>query len=178
MMAIQQRNKNGTIKSDYGDSRDGRYCPSCDVFYPKTNFYKDQRGTDGLTRRCKQCHSSKSYISRKRRPYFKNERYESMRQWMLAKKYGLTLEEFRSLLNKQKGKCKICGAISNQWWTNEFNGGLHIDHHHLCGGVRGLLCSRCNTAIGLMSEDPDILKKAIKYLKGNSCCKDEPLGKA
>ena len=42
---------------------------------------------------------------------------------------------------------------------------LHIDHDHKTGKVRGLLCHGCNTAIGLMKDDVNILTKAIEYLK-------------
>ncbi|MBA3757125.1 MAG: endonuclease VII domain-containing protein [Nitrosomonas sp.] len=174
-MAIQKRNSNGTIKSDYGDTINRRYCPGCDKLYPFSHFYKDARGINGLTRRCKDCHSSKSYVSRRKRPNLVSERYVSRRKWILLKKYNLTLEEFEILLNKQMRSCKICGKNTEDWWTNKTNGGLHIDHHHECGRVRGLLCSGCNTAIGLMSEDPEILKKAIKYLKKSTCCEVIPI---
>jgi hypothetical protein len=169
-MTIQQRNKNGTIKSDYGDAPDQRYCPGCNSYYPPENFYKDVRGTDGLTRRCKQCHSRKSYASRKKRPALKSERYESLRKWILVKKYNTSIEEFKTLLREQNGVCKICGRKQIKWWSNESNGGLSIDHHHFCGGVRGLLCSDCNTAIGLLKEDIKNFEQAIESLRDSTCC--------
>lgn len=173
-MAIQQRNIDGTIKSDYGDTSEKRYCPSCDSFFPLDNFHKDARGTLGLTRRCKQCHSGKSYQSRIKRPNLRSERYESMRKWMLDSKYNLTVEDFERLLKQQRGLCKICGTKPEKWWSNEANGGLSIDHHHACGKVRGLLCSNCNTAIGLLGENDKNLKRAIKYLKMSVCCEGAP----
>lgn len=169
-MAIQKRNPNGTIKSDYGDSVDKRFCPECKTFYPKANFYKDARGTDGLTRRCKQCHARKSYKSRMKRPGITSERYASMRKWTLYKKYGLTDEEFEGLLNEQEGKCKICGESTTAWWTGKANGGLTVDHHHECGKVRGLLCSHCNAALGYFKDDIQRLEMAIIYLKNVRCC--------
>ncbi len=171
-MAIQQRNSDGTIKSDYGDTDDERYCPECKKSYSVLNFYKDSRGVNGLTRRCKECHSKRSYQSRKKRPRLKSERYENLRRWRLAKKYNMTTEEFSALLKKQRGKCRICGTKSEHWWTNEFNGGLHIDHHHGCGSVRGLLCSDCNTALGLLKENEKLFIQAAKYLKNSRCCEE------
>jgi hypothetical protein len=110
-----------------------------------------------------------------KRPEIKSERYESLRKWMLNKKYKLTPEEYKRILDEQKGVCKICGKKQEKWWVSELNGGLSIDHHHSCGRVRGLLCSNCNTAIGLLCEDTKIMRRAIQYIK-NSCCDDATIG--
>ena len=66
-----------------------------------------------------------------------------------------TLSELDAVYDAAAGKCQICGV----------GGKLHLDHCHNTGRIRGLLCMRCNTAIGRMNDDPDLLKKAIAYLE-------------
>lgn len=73
-------------------------------------------------------------------------------------KYGLSREQYRRMLQHQQGRCHIC--------INEFDNIPCIDHCHVSGNVRGLLCNPCNTAIGLMKDDPDIMASAISYLGG------------
>ena len=67
---------------------------------------------------------------------------------------------YLQLLDKQKGCCAICGLHEL-----EHNGKLHVDHNHETGKVRGLLCTRCNTALGKFKESPTILESAVKYLE-------------
>ena len=72
--------------------------------------------------------------------------------------YGLEPKEYDELLSKQNNVCAICGEKPK-------TKSLHVDHCHTTGSVRGLLCHGCNTAIGLLKEDKDIMQKAIKYLE-------------
>ncbi len=57
--------------------------------------------------------------------------------------------------NEVKGPCKICGRIDL----------MHIDHDHISGTIRGLLCVKCNTGLGQFNEDPDLMTRATEYLK-------------
>lgn len=78
-------------------------------------------------------------------------------------KYGLTPEAYEDLLKLQNGVCAICDKeenMSNQYSKRR----LVVDHCHTTGRIRGLLCGRCNAAIGLMFEDITFLQKAVKYL--------------
>jgi hypothetical protein len=78
-------------------------------------------------------------------------------------KYGLTVDELDCLIDEQGGKCAICRqpppGVSGTAAT------LHVDHCHATGRVRALLCSKCNTAIGLMSDSPSLLRSAAQYLE-------------
>lgn len=74
--------------------------------------------------------------------------------------YGLTLEQFASMQSDQKGLCLIC---DNPFGDNPKN--MHIDHCHSTGKVRGLLCHSCNIGLGKFKDDPELLTKAIEYLK-------------
>lgn len=76
--------------------------------------------------------------------------------------YGITPEVFQEMYDSQDGKCAICdSAIA---WETDNRNSLHVDHDHSTGWVRGLLCGRCNLAIGQFEDDPDLLTKAIEYL--------------
>lgn len=71
-------------------------------------------------------------------------------------KYGLTREQYESMVKKQKGRCKICREIMNR---------ICIDHNHENNDVRDLLCSHCNTAIGLIKESISTAESMIAYFK-------------
>jgi len=66
------------------------------------------------------------------------------------------------LLNKQGGGCAICGAIANKSGKR-----LPVDHCHNTGKNRGILCDKCNRGVGLMNDDPTLLRKAIAYLESH-----------
>lgn len=81
-------------------------------------------------------------------------------------KYGLTETDFKKLLIKQDNRCAICGVVPDSK-TSRSQDGFHIDHSHVSGRVRGLLCGKCNTGIGMLKESEEILLSAIKYLQNN-----------
>ena len=74
----------------------------------------------------------------------------------LLRVYNLTLKKFEKMIEKQNNKCAIC----NVYMDKPF-----VDHCHKTGKVRGLLCHKCNTALGLFKDDLLIVKSAVKYLK-------------
>ena len=78
-------------------------------------------------------------------------------------RFGITEEQFLSMLEEQEGVCGICGGPE----TDKIKGKakrLAIDHDHETGEVRGLLCSKCNRAIGLLEDNVDRLHAAIRWL--------------
>jgi len=74
----------------------------------------------------------------------------------LQYKYGLSIEEYTKLLEIQNGKCAIC--------ENNIKDELVVDHNHLTGKVRGLLCSRCNRFVGYVENFYLLIPKIKKYL--------------
>lgn len=74
-------------------------------------------------------------------------------------RYGITLEEYEKMFASQKGCCAICGSHQS-----ELKKSLHIDHCHESKKIRGLLCQKCNSFLGLAHDNVDLLKSAIKYL--------------
>lgn len=71
--------------------------------------------------------------------------------------YGLTVEQYEEMNKNQNGFCYICGKLPNRR--------LDVDHNHETGKVRKLLCSSCNTLIGLSGESIEVLTKIISYLQ-------------
>jgi hypothetical protein len=74
----------------------------------------------------------------------------------LFKTYGITVEEYTAMLDKQDGVCAICKKPDSKR--------LSVDHSHQSGKVRGLLCTKCNTALGKFDDSVDLLNTAITYL--------------
>jgi hypothetical protein len=76
----------------------------------------------------------------------------------------MTPEEYEVLFVSQNGLCAICRKPETRI-VNGVLARLAVDHNHNTGKNRELLCSRCNTAIGLLDENPEILAAAGGYLK-------------
>ena len=73
-----------------------------------------------------------------------------------ASRYGLTLAELRTLLVRSGGRCELCGTEPDK---------LVVDHDHLTERVLGVLCSACNVGMGLLHDDPNLLRKAVAYIE-------------
>jgi hypothetical protein len=95
------------------------------------------------------------------RDYYTRNKAEILKR-QRARKYGLSADEFEAMLATQGGCCAICGSDSAGRKDHE---ALSVDHCHATGKVRGLLCSKCNTAIGLLNDDPRALLNAAAYLE-------------
>jgi hypothetical protein len=89
---------------------------------------------------------------------YRTENRDRIRAQKRKYAYGLNDPEYRALLKNQRGRCAICRKPPGVR-------GLHVDHDHATRKVRGLLCSKCNTGIGLLQHSPALLTKAVAYLK-------------
>jgi hypothetical protein len=94
-----------------------------------------------------------------RRRYADNP--DRQRMYHRRYKYGLEPEDFNALLLFQGRKCGLCGTRR----PGTKHGQWCVDHDHKTGKVRGLLCKRCNSAIGLLDDDLGRVDKAKSYLK-------------
>lgn len=89
---------------------------------------------------------------------------ERQRRASLKWEHGISLVEYEEMSELQGGKCAIC---------HRGHGGscrgrrLYVDHDHKTGKIRGLLCSYCNSALGMAFDDPTILRKAAEYLENH-----------
>ena len=101
--------------------------------------------------------SSKEYM---RRYYQENK--DRQRHLAFQKRYGITLNEYNDMREEQGNSCALCGIHEDNLTKK-----LHVDHCHETSIIRGLLCHACNTGIGLLNDDPDLLSKAIGYLNAN-----------
>ena len=110
--------------------------------------------------RCRQClrENSAKYKAQNREKHLAGAR-ERARTYGRWRKFGLTKEQYLVLAAKHGGMCGIC--------NEEELGGkqLAIDHDHVTGKVRGLLCQKCNTALGYMRDSPELLRTAAVYLE-------------
>lgn len=79
------------------------------------------------------------------------------RKGALKYQYGISLDDYQKFFDDQNGACKIC--------KKQFLKPLHVDHNHVNGKIRGLLCGRCNKAIGLFDDQPEICREAASYLE-------------
>ena len=83
----------------------------------------------------------------------------------IQRRYGITLEYFFTLYNRQDGKCAICKTqLPSLYSPGKERRKMMIDHDHNTNTVRGILCFRCNSGIGLFDDNPDVLLQASKYL--------------
>ena len=83
----------------------------------------------------------------------------------LKRKFGISIDEYEAILKKQNGVCAICRNPETRPQPSGKPRRLAVDHCHKTGRVRGLLCSNCNTAIGLLNDDPDLITEAAIYLE-------------
>lgn len=145
-------------------------CTKCNKIKPEEDFYF-RSGRQKNERRCicKTCHYVQSsawyqkniqnvkhhYRTVTKLKYDKNLRRENH----LAKSYGITIGEYKSLLSSQNHKCLICGI-------DDSISSLKIDHCHSTGAIRGLLCDLCNRGLGMFKDNKYNLERAIDYLSG------------
>ena len=80
---------------------------------------------------------------------------------LTLRKYGIDLVTYEAMFAAQGGLCAICRRPFAQRRAKHF----HVDHDHVSGRVRGLLCAECNTALGLFSDDPSRLERGAEYLR-------------
>jgi hypothetical protein len=79
-------------------------------------------------------------------------------------RYGISQEKYVALVEAQNNVCAICKKAETYLKTDGSIRNLSVDHSHVSGKVRGLLCANCNKALGLFSDSKNILEEAIAYL--------------
>ena len=98
---------------------------------------------------CRSCFN----LKKNSRPGLKNQQFRKR----LKNTYKISEEEYFSILENQKNKCAIC--------DKDISEKRHLDHCHITGEVRGLLCPKCNWGLGKFKDDKTLIEKAIKYLE-------------
>ena len=141
-------------------------CVKCGKDKKLADFYKDSKLKNGYTSYCKDCHKIYNKLWREKNTYWKQrlKDYKKTPAGQLTtlktrvKKFGITVEDYYELKEKQNGRCAICGG------KDVANRDLAIDHNHQTGTVRGLLCVHCNCLLGNAKDDIYTLQCAIDYL--------------
>lgn len=133
-------------------------CGRCRTFKPVIEFSRASATKDGRYGYCKPCSTKAN-----REWYLKNRpaRKRQRRNYDRLKKYGLTASDYAEMLERQAGGCALCGSDGKVAHKEV----LAVDHCHVTGKVRGLLCDSCNRAIGLLADDPEFLRLAALYLE-------------
>ena len=134
-------------------------CNGCLIEKPVEDFYIHKIGSKGQPRyksRCKICINKKNLNNYYKESTEKRERRrQNATKNHLVRKFGLTLDEFSAMILEQNNKCKTCGCELEK---------PQVDHNHITGKVRGLLCKPCNMSMGLLKENTQTLYNMISYI--------------
>ena len=138
-----------------------RICVKCNIEQPIENYYKQTgaRTKKGYRRpTCKSCVGESTTQWSKDNP---EKMKEIRRKAKLKKKYGISLKQYDEMVIKHGNKCAVCNK------THERRP-LNVDHCHATGKVRGLLCDKCNMALGLLNDSTETIKNLERYLNAYS----------
>lgn len=127
--------------------------------------YERIKNTDEFKEKARQYYlQNKDEINLRNKKYKeenKDRMKEADRRGHLRRIFGITLEQYDDLLEKQNHSCFICERHKDL-----FNKKLAVDHDHKTGEIRGLLCVHCNQKVIGRERDPKIFERAAEYLKG------------
>ncbi len=132
-----------------------RYCKYCDMLRYSCQFYPKSRI------QCKLCVRAKNKEWERENRTKGNPKFRTSAR---LEKYGLTYEQYVNMCAAQGGKCAICKRVPV---GNGNMSVLQVDHDHVTGKVRGLLCQHCNTGLGKFGDRVDVLIAAVQYLVSN-----------
>ncbi len=141
------------INPDHNPSRT-KFCTSCQMWKPFHAFRIDRKASCGLSSHCKKCCNERQRSKMSPHDY---------RRQNLKAFYGMTPSQYDRMLAGQGGVCAACGQPET---TRNNQGGvrtLSVDHNHLTGEIRGLLCTTCNISYGMLQESPDRIRKLLAY---------------
>lgn len=170
-LRIEKRNKEGltvrmsTLKARELLLENKKFCPKCKKVKGTKEFSTKKDGSK-ISSHCRKCNKEmlKEYYATDtgkmalKKRYIRNK--ESYKDAKLKRSFGIGLSEYNSILKLQNGKCAICKK------TEEQNGKmLAVDHCHITGKNRDLLCSSCNICIGFIEKNNLDFQTIINYLK-------------
>lgn len=143
-----------------------RTCSRCNLSKPIDEYPRDGQGY-----RLSKCRPCRNLEARARTRIKK--RLRSAEHWFaidLKRRYGITAEEYLEIERTQEYVCAIC--------KQEDHVRLAIDHDHITGKVRGLLCYHCNRALGMMRDNIEWIENMVAYLKQHAAEKEQPIPSA
>lgn len=132
-------------------------CSKCGETKGDDCFYKNRAQVSGLSNYCKSCQDAAGRACSRKNP--RRQRDYDRRSW-LKRRWGPDgAEAYDHLLAEQNGVCAICERVCSSGMA------LAIDHDHVTGVKRGLLCRDCNTSLGKFQDSAAILQRAAAYLE-------------
>ena len=149
-----------------------KVCIKCGIEKDLSMFQSRRSTKDGYRNECKVCRSTYDHLyyskreNKDRRLKRQMDRYWENRgeylRLMFFRTYGITQEEKDKMVSTQGNRCAIC--------HNEFRSSKDtcLDQRHSTGEIRGILCCKCNQALGLLDENIEIIKNLIKYVEKNN----------
>lgn len=151
-----------------------RVCSCCYQIKPLTKYAKNRSiPGDGIRKQCNDCRNTnrrKRYrldherIRKQKRNYVALHK-EKQKEYMLLRNYGITYKEYLIKLSSQNNVCAICYEPEISFCSKSQKiKSLAVDHNHKTGKIRGLLCTKCNSALGKLRESPIIITNMLKYI--------------
>lgn len=156
-----------------GINMEVKTCNKCKIIKSIADFNRDSSNSSGREYSCRECRSfarklnyNKNHVQSKEKSRlksleFRKTRKDYLRDYDLKRYYGISLKDYETLLSSQNNTCKICKTAEPGGKHKIFN----VDHCHITGKVRGLLCTGCNMALGGFKDNIETLKIAIDYLQ-------------
>lgn len=133
----ERREREGHVVRPVDVPAGHKFCRGCQRVLPVDAWAARSTTKDGLAFQCKTCVSAKDRADH------------------LARTYGMSVDQLEDMLAAQHGVCAICQTAP----------AIDVDHDHRTGQIRGLLCFRCNAALGQLADDPLVLRRAARYLE-------------
>ena len=128
------------------ESNSLKKCSNCKKLLDIEEFHREKHRPDG---KCIFCKSCKRYLQ-------------------LFKKFRLSKNDYEMMLDAQGGVCAICKQPEKQKRNNVIKF-LGVDHNHISGKIRGILCADCNLGLGKFKDNPEMLRRALAYLEKDGC---------
>jgi hypothetical protein len=140
-----------------------KICTKCNQEKTISCFSPGKNYADGYKTGCKECNNTwtRNWYDNNQEEIKQKYSYEKNKNQKLKRIFGISYDEYLNMLAAQNNCCAICGTDTPGARA------FAVDHCHDTGKIRGLLCSKCNTGIGNLKDDIDLLKRAIQYLENS-----------
>jgi len=141
-----------------------RICQLCREAKDPHSFVTNRTSSDGLGRRCRICNRRMSREWRRENP---GRVQANFYRWRMQKQFGISPAEIEAMKKRQEGRCAACGKEPKPQRNRDgsVKATFMVDHCHRTNRVRALLCHGCNTALGLLDENPDRIEKLARYAR-------------
>lgn len=152
-------------------------CSKCLRDLPTDRFYPDRRMRGGIDSWCNECHgkSTSAWRARNRervrqvtkrwRDANPDKARDMSRRTYLKATYGMSAAQYDAMVAGQGGVCSACLLPPSGRGPKGRPPRLHIDHDHVTGRVRGLLCGKCNQALGLLRDSGAVAARLAAYVE-------------